>query len=175
MKTGGTPFNGRRVEQFKDYSFRVSMKDFIASRLQPVKIPRERRKILSASVAEDERSVLRTILMKLLWVSRQARPEIQGSCSVIASRVVNATVVDLVELSKVVDYLLSSSELSLHIHPIPVDQWCFAVFCDAAPNNGKFENALGGFIIGLSSPALNDGVPAPLSILSWRSGKIERQ
>eukprot|EP00971_Amphidinium_carterae_P169131 3350546-Amphidinium_carterae.1 len=53
---GGTLFNGRRVEQLPDYSFRVSMKDFIKSRLQAIKIPRERRKDLTSPVTEDERS-----------------------------------------------------------------------------------------------------------------------
>eukprot|EP00971_Amphidinium_carterae_P054288 1069486-Amphidinium_carterae.1 len=99
-KKGGTLFNGRRVEQLPDCSFRVSMKDFITTRLQAVKVPRERKKNLDAPVSEDERSVLRTVLMKLLWIARQCRPEIQGSCSIIASRIPNATVGELVELGK---------------------------------------------------------------------------
>eukprot|EP00971_Amphidinium_carterae_P141916 2810998-Amphidinium_carterae.3 len=172
---GGTLFNGRRVEQLQDFSFRVSMKDFITSRLQAIKIPRERRRDLTSPVTEDERSVLRTVLMKLLWIARQCRPEIQGSCSVVASRVPSATVGELAELSRIVDYLLSTPEVSLKIHAIPIRSWCLGVFCDAAPNNGKFETALGGFVIGVSTEALNSGSEAPLSILCWRSGKIERQ
>eukprot|EP00971_Amphidinium_carterae_P163432 3240555-Amphidinium_carterae.1 len=175
MTKGGTLFNGRRVEQMSDFSFRVSMRDFITTRLQPIKVPRERKRDLSAALTEDERTVLRTVLMKILWIARQCRPEVQGSCSVIASRVPTATVAELVELSKVVDYLLSSPHASIRIHAIPVHEWCLAVFCDAAPNNGKHESALGGFVIGVSTKALNEGRDAPLSILSWRSGKIERQ
>eukprot|EP00971_Amphidinium_carterae_P114461 2267905-Amphidinium_carterae.7 len=60
MTKGGTLFSGRRVEQLSDFSFRVSMKDFITTRLQAIMAPRERKKDWNSALTEDERAVLKT-------------------------------------------------------------------------------------------------------------------
>eukprot|EP00971_Amphidinium_carterae_P280152 5561133-Amphidinium_carterae.1 len=171
----GSIFNGRRLRQTADFSIRLSMHDFIDNKLQTIKLSRERKRQSEESVTEDERALLRTVLMKVMWAARQSHPEVLGTCVTLASRITQATVADLVELSKTVEHLKAYSRLEIIVHSIPVEEWCLALLVDASPCGGKLENAVGGFIIGVTDGRIHDGVDAPFSVLAWRAGKIERR
>eukprot|EP00971_Amphidinium_carterae_P327725 6459215-Amphidinium_carterae.1 len=176
LKTeSGSVFNGRRLRQTADYSIHLSMHDFIENKLQALKISRECKRQAEDSVTEDERALIRTVLMKVMWAARQSHPQVLGTCTALASRIGRATVADLVELAKTVEHLKAHSRLEIVIHSIPVDQWCLALLVDASPCSGKLENAVGGFIIGVTDGRVHDGVEAPFSVLAWRAGKIERR
>eukprot|EP00971_Amphidinium_carterae_P349279 6490939-Amphidinium_carterae.1 len=176
LKTSdGSIFNGRRLRQGKDFSICVGMRDFIDGKLEAVKLSRERKRQVDDSVTEDERALLRTVLMKVMWIARQSRPEVLGTCVTLASRILNAKVSDLIELAKTVDHLKATSGLEITIHSIPVADWSLVVLVDASPCNFKLESAIGGFIIGISSGQLNEGHESKFSVVAWRAGKIERQ
>eukprot|EP00971_Amphidinium_carterae_P046042 905929-Amphidinium_carterae.1 len=74
---GGGVYNGRRILQRPDGEIHVHMGDYIREKLSEIQIQRARKKDPDALLVEDERSLLHTVLMKLQWVARQCRPEIQ--------------------------------------------------------------------------------------------------
>ena len=60
--------------------------DYIDEKLQPLGISRGCKKEKEASLTEDERTLFRTILMKLVWLARRCRPDIIGSCMMHPAR-----------------------------------------------------------------------------------------
>eukprot|EP00971_Amphidinium_carterae_P023497 463577-Amphidinium_carterae.1 len=151
------------------------MHDFIDGKLQALGLSRARKRQLEQGVTEDERALMRTVLMKVMWAARQSHPQVLGTCVSLASRVPQACVSDLVELSKTVDHLKAQSTLEMKFHSIPVKDWSMVVLVDASPCNSKLDSGVGGFIIGLSNQQIHDGQESPFSVLAWRAGKIERQ
>eukprot|EP00971_Amphidinium_carterae_P333290 6467958-Amphidinium_carterae.3 len=153
-------FNGRQVKQAGDFSISVNVHDLINSKLQTLKLSRESKRQVEAGVNEDERALMRTVLMK---------PN-EGD---VGSKAVASP--DLLELSKAVEHLKAHSHLEVRFHSIPVREWCLVVLVDASPCNHKLENAIGGFIMGITNGKIHDGVDCPFSIIAWGAGKIERQ
>eukprot|EP00971_Amphidinium_carterae_P105403 2087248-Amphidinium_carterae.3 len=115
---GGGVFNGRRVCQTAEGGFTLSMHDYVAEKLKPVVVDKTRKGKPDQELNEQERATFRTVLMKLMWVSRQCRPELLGTCTILSSKVTVATIRDLLELGKLVSHLLSTPNLGLTIHPI---------------------------------------------------------
>eukprot|EP00971_Amphidinium_carterae_P140878 2791222-Amphidinium_carterae.1 len=168
----GCIFNGRRIKQAEDFSMKANTHDFIAAKLQLLKLRRERKRQLEQGVTEDERALMHIVLMKVMWAARQSHPQVLGTRVTLASRIPQACVCDLVELAKTVEHLKAKSTLEMHFHSTPVKDWSMVVLVDASPCNRKLEKAVGGLIIGLSSQQIHDGLESPFSVLatreSWR-------
>eukprot|EP00971_Amphidinium_carterae_P350045 6491357-Amphidinium_carterae.1 len=172
---GGGVFNGRRVCQTAEGGFTVSMHDYVAEKLKPVVVDKTRKGKLDQELNEQERATFRTVLMKLMWVSRQCRPELLGTCTILSSKVTVATIRDLLELGKLVSHLLSTPNLGLTIHPIDMREARLVVVADASPSGLMGESAQSGVLIGLTTEKLDQGLHAPVSWLLWRAGKITRK
>eukprot|EP00969_Alexandrium_andersonii_P068513 3022490-Alexandrium_andersonii.AAC.1 len=72
-----------------------------------------RRKELGQDVAESERSNFRACTMTLMWVAREGRFDTLGGVSVLAKKVNQAKVADLMECNKVVQRLKSTKDLGI--------------------------------------------------------------
>eukprot|EP00971_Amphidinium_carterae_P170330 3374854-Amphidinium_carterae.1 len=171
---GGGVFNGRRVYQLPSYELVTSMKDYIETKLDEVTIPKQRKKNVADSLSETERSVFRGILQKVMWIAREARPDISGTAAILARRVSTATVADWIELQRAVKHLRESADIGVKFFPIPVTEMRVAVFIDGSPSTANDLHPQSGHICAITHDGLDRGESAPINMITWRSGKIDR-
>ena len=95
----GTGFAGRRVWQEADCSFSITMRDYIQSRLKPVRLESKtlkcqaKDKVLNA----EEVSQLRGTLASINWVAREGRPDASAAASILAGCFPTPSVADATE------------------------------------------------------------------------------
>eukprot|EP00971_Amphidinium_carterae_P342235 6481481-Amphidinium_carterae.2 len=70
----GGVINGRRIRQASDSSFLVDMADYLKEKVRTLEIAKDRRKDPESLATPAEKETFRTVLMKVMWVARQARP-----------------------------------------------------------------------------------------------------
>eukprot|EP00971_Amphidinium_carterae_P030535 600515-Amphidinium_carterae.1 len=170
----GGVFNGRRIRQLEDFSFRVDMTDYIREKVRSLDLPKERKRNPEAEATEQENDLFRTVLMKTMWIARQARPEIIGSCALLTSKVQGPKIKDILELGKVVAHLKGEPDLSIHIQSIHPKEMRLCVAVDASPSS-LTEEAQSGIMIAFTNRDMADNREAPWIPVMWRSGKIERK
>ena len=59
------------------------MKRYFMEKLRPVVLPRERACDEQASLTEKEVSLLRGMGGSLLWIGKEARPDVGAACSIV--------------------------------------------------------------------------------------------
>eukprot|EP00971_Amphidinium_carterae_P195143 3872414-Amphidinium_carterae.1 len=62
----------------------LSMEEYIDSKLSPVSVGKELKKNPERALADRDVELLRTLVMKIMWLARQCRPDLQGVASVLA-------------------------------------------------------------------------------------------
>ena len=82
----GTGYAGRRLRQLPDYSFELTMADYIKNRLKPVEF---KRKFLvknskTMQLTEEEESALRGAVASINWCAREGRPDAAAAASVFS-------------------------------------------------------------------------------------------
>eukprot|EP00971_Amphidinium_carterae_P336231 6472477-Amphidinium_carterae.1 len=171
---GGGVFNGRRVIQLPSFEIITSMRDYVETKLEAVNIPKRRKKDSQDVLSEAERSAFRGVLQKVMWVAREARPDVSGTAAILARRVPTATVGDWIELQRCVKHLRETAEVGIRFCPIPVQDMKIAVFIDGSPSTASDLHPQSGHICAITDDRLNQGASAPINMVSWRSGKIDR-
>eukprot|EP00971_Amphidinium_carterae_P128101 2537560-Amphidinium_carterae.3 len=172
-KSGGV-FNGRRIRQARDGSFSVDMSDYLKEKVRGLEIPKERKKEPESDATSAEKEAFRTILMKAMWVARQARPEIIGSCAILSSKSQQPKVKDLIELSKVISHLKAEPDLTIKIPAIPPCKLRLCIIVDASPST-LTQEAQFGIIVAFTDVRMAKDEESPWIPVMWRSGKIERK
>eukprot|EP00971_Amphidinium_carterae_P291590 5788477-Amphidinium_carterae.2 len=150
------------------------MHDYVREKVRTLELSRERRKQTESSATESEKDLFRTVLMKAMWIARQSRPEIIGSCALLTSKVHDPKVKDILELGKVVAYLKREPDLAIHIQSIKPQDIRLCVAVDASPSS-LTEEAQSGMIVALTNRDMAENREAPWIPILWRSGKIERK
>eukprot|EP00971_Amphidinium_carterae_P122614 2427689-Amphidinium_carterae.1 len=171
---GGGVFNGRRVYQLPTYEIITSMKDYIETKLEEIVIPKSRKRDTTVALTEAERSSFRGILQKVMWIAREARPDVSGSAAILARRVPSATIGDWLELQRVVKHLRETADVGIKFYPIPITDMKVAVFIDGSPSTSSDLHPQSGHICAITDSSLDAGGNAPLNMVAWRSGKIDR-
>eukprot|EP00971_Amphidinium_carterae_P344931 6485618-Amphidinium_carterae.1 len=171
---GGGVFNGRRVYQLPSFEIITNMRDYIETKLEAVTIPKSRKKDPESVLTESERTAFRGVLQKVMWIAREARPDVSGTAAILARRVPSATVSDWVELQRAVKHLQETADIGIRFYPIPVSQMRVAVFIDGAPSTASDLHPQSGHICAVTTDDLDRGNITPINMVSWRSGKIDR-
>eukprot|EP00971_Amphidinium_carterae_P214678 4260252-Amphidinium_carterae.2 len=159
---GGVMFNGRRVHQLSDYSVQCSMRDYILEKMDPIALPKQTRKgeseskevsdskmvakkFLKTSLNSSQQELMHTINMKFLWCARQARPEVLGTTTYIAStKSSELTIEHLKEAAKTVRHLKQTADMSLTLHSFDPTQVKITVVVDGSPNAKNEPRGQGG-------------------------------
>ena len=174
MDEGGGVFNGRRLRQGKHFGVKADMADYITHKVKEIKIPMNRKKELDQDITEAERAGFRACTMTLMWVAREGRFDILGGVSVLAKKVNQAKVCDLLDCNKVVTHLRSTKDLGILFLPVDPREAVFYSFADAAmPEQGELHPQA-GLIIAVAPKKINGGSEEPLNMLAARSGKLDR-
>ena len=87
MSQEGTNYAGPHLRQLEDYSFEITMEEFIYTRLEPILGHKKALKKNAADtpLAESEKTQLRGLIASLNWVSREGRPNASSATSILAS------------------------------------------------------------------------------------------
>ena len=165
---------GRTLFQTKDYEIQVSMKRYIEEKLKPVTLAKDRMKDKTAKLTEQETTWLRGMGGSLLWIGKEARPDVGAACAMAMSWSSNGpTVEHIVMGNKTVAELKQTKEAYLRILPIPTDAGIWMTVADASMGNADGKSQ-GGFIMAYAHKSIMDGELADFNIISWRSHKLRR-
>ena len=172
----GTSYAGRRVFQDVDWGFRYTMDDYIASRLKPVRLERRvlKKDADKVTVNKDEEAQLRGTIASVNWVAREGRPDASSAASIFAGCFPHATIGDILRVNEVV-FRLKSNPVMLRVHAIPENMVRHYVVADSAFENRGVEKPQHAWIQGVTTPDLNAGRLAPVSLLGWKSRRMRRK
>ncbi|CAL1150714.1 unnamed protein product, partial [Cladocopium goreaui] len=172
----GTNYAGRHLRQLPDFSFEITMEEFIYTRLEPIL---SHKKVLKKHAAEtqlneSEKTQLRGLIASLNWVSREGRPDASSAASILASSFPNPTMEHVHAANEVVKHL-KTFPVTLRIHAIPESQLRLVLIADSAFDTSGREKSQHGWLLGFTNPLLNRGEPAPISLIQWRSKRLRRK
>ena len=176
MKAEGSGYAGRRLRQLPDYSFEIDMSDYVKNRLTAVKISR---KVLKKDAAttilnEDEESQLRGIIASINWAAREGRPDGSAAASILSGSFPNPTMQNVYDCNHVVE-MLKQREVKIKIHAIEEKSLRHLLIADSSFDPSGKTKPQHGWIQAITTPALNKGTRAPVSLIAWRSKKLRRK
>ena len=173
---GGSGYAGRRIKQLPDFSFTYSMDDYVANRLHAIKVHRKVLKKDAANIKlnEDEISQLRGTIAAINWSAREGRPDGSASASILSGCFPEPTMKNLFECNQVVE-LLKSRKATMRIFSIAEDQIRHLLIADSSFDPTGKTKPQHGWIQGITTPQLNRGEKAPVSLIAWRSKKLRRK
>ena len=173
---GGSGYAGRRLRQMKDFSFIYSMDDYVTNRLQEVKTTRKVLKKDAANVKLNANEIqqLRGVVASINWAAREGRPDGSAAASILSGVFPEPTFQDLLMANQVVAQL-KEKKVSIKIHHIPEKDIRHLLIADSSFDPSGKTKPQHGWIQGITTPALNAGKFAPVSLIAWRSKKLRRK
>jgi hypothetical protein len=166
---GGSGYAGRRIKQLPDFSFTYSMDDYVANRLHAIKVHRKVLKKDAANIKlnEDEISQLRGTIAAINWSAREGRPDGSASASILSGCFPEPTMKNLFECNQVVELLKSRKVTIIRIFSIAEDQIRHLLIADSSFDPTGKTKPQHGWIQGITTPQLNRGEKAPVSLIAW--------
>ena len=172
----GSGYAGRRLKQSKDYGFTYSMSDYVSNRLRYVDVTRKvlKKTAETTKLTADEESQLRGVIAALNWAAREGRPDASAAASILAGCFPSPSMADVMAVNQVVQ-IVKARKVDLVIHPIPEDHIRHVVISDAAFDPSGKCKPQHGWLQGMTTPALNCGERAPISLIAWKSRRMKRK
>ena len=172
----GSGYAGRRLRQRKDFSFVYSMTDYVTNRLRYVDVSRRVTKKAAPQTAllDDEESQLRGVIAAINWTAREGRPDAAAAASILAGCFPNPTMQDVFSVNQVVQNL-KSRKIDLVIHAIEEHKVRHVVISDSAFDPTGRTKPQHGWLQGVTTPDLNLGRQAPISLIAWKSRRMKRK
>ena len=115
----GTTFNGRRIRQAMDCTISVDMGKYVEERMAPVSIERGRRSHPESTATEEEKQKARGAIGSIAWAAKEGRLDLAAPASILAARMKNLKVKDLLEINKAIQNAKSKRDLTLRYFPTP--------------------------------------------------------
>ena len=162
--------------QDADYGFRYTMADYIANRLKFISLDRKvlKKDAASTRLTAEEEGQFRGAVASINWVAREGRPDASAAASIYAGRVPTATIADVHAVNLVIEHL-KKFHVVLRVHPVAEKDIRHFVIADSAFDVSGKEKSQHGWLQGVTTPALNGGKEAPISLIGWRSRKLRRK
>ena len=166
---------GIRIQQHEDFSITLEQHEYVKD-IDEIKISRDRERQREHPLTDYEKHQLRAVLGSLSWYTGQTGFMYAADVGLLLSSIAHGTVNEIVKTNKLVRDIKLHPE-SLRIHSFAGAPHLEAVcWADAAwANRPDRESSTEGIIIGLSSPNLAEGAVTPVSLMLWRSSKIDRK
>ncbi|CAJ1399663.1 unnamed protein product [Effrenium voratum] len=172
----GTGYAGRRIMQGPDGSFQYTMADYIKNRLKYVRVERKylKKDASTTSLKEDEINQLRGVVAAINWIAREGRPDVSAAASILSGCFEKPLMQHVLETNQVVDHL-KNHHVVLKVHHIPEEQVRHLVISDASYDPTGKVKPQHGWIQAITTPQLNRGEVAPVSLMSWKSRRLRRK
>ena len=175
-----------RFVSCKSDRIEVDQSKYILEQIHPIILPKGRRQHSSDLLSSTEFEAFRSLIYRINWVGKETRPEVSGTASIMASKLKQARVKDILTVNKIVNYLRSSANRPLTLWSFDPKDMCFVVCSDAGGINTKeyelvdqdglpTDATQGGWIV-LAAEKLPVGKTSiKASPISWRSSKLKRK
>ena len=170
----GVGFNGCRVCQFKNFEFEVDMQKFVRERLEPVQMSKGRKADAKQLANDSEVNQMRAVIGALNWLAKEGRPDAAAAASLGSSTFPKPTVQDLIDVNKAVKMLKEKADLTVKIRAIEPKKLAWGVISDASFGNAHQGHSQGAYAVIAFDEELKDGRKVPCSLISWRSGRIQK-
>ncbi|CAE7833764.1 RE2, partial [Symbiodinium necroappetens] len=170
----GVGFNGRRIHQTENYEFKVDMHKFVTERLSPVQLSKGRRSEPKALANDSEINQMRAVIGALNWLSKEGRPDAAAAASLGQSTFPKPIVQDILDVNLAVKMLKEKPELTIRIRSIELSKLAWGVISDASFGNAHAGHSQGAYAVLAFDEKLKEGYRVPCSMISWRSGRIQK-
>ena len=175
-------YAGRMVKVLSDRIL-IQQEKYINEQIVPVPLMKGRRAQKDSLLTKEEFENFRSAIYKVNWVAKETRPEVCGTASLMASRLKEATVDDVLVLNKNINYLRTTATRPIWKHN--PENMAFLAVSDAGGTGSKYDtldqdglpsdNTQGAWMV-LTAGALPVGnLRMRASPLSWRSSKLRRK
>ena len=180
---GKFTFAGCEMTQLKDHTVTLTQTEF-SNALRPVEIANEASRSDGDTLTPSEISQFRGAIMKAAWRAGQTGPQYAARVNITASKTKAPSVLDLKETNKILKEMKKTANVGL-LFPsfnhgkkaeerLTWEDMVMLHFGDAAQNNRHDGSSTGGCISGFSTNKIMDGGEQPMSIIDWRSWRLER-
>ena len=166
-------FTGLDLEQMPDFSIKVSQENYM-HKIDPIDVPKERRKHGSSPASDSEVSQLRALCGSMQYAAVNSRPDLSAKVSMMQKSIPNATVNSLLEGNKVLKEAKETASTSVHVRPLRWNDLMFASFGDASFASEKNLKAQQGLFIVACHPSLAQNETSEITPISWNSKQIGR-
>ena len=177
MEAGdGSGYAGRRLRQRPDFSFSYSMNDYVANRLRKMTLSRKVTKKAAEQtlLTSDEQSQLRGVVAAINWTAREGRPDAAAAASILSGCFPDPKISDAWAVNAVVDHL-KGTQVELIIHALDEKSVRHVVISDASFDPSGRVKPQHGWLQAMSTPELNAGGNAPISLIAWKSRRMKRK
>ncbi|CAK0829393.1 unnamed protein product, partial [Prorocentrum cordatum] len=165
---------GVRIKQQPERSFRMDQSEHVKT-IEKAHLTPERKKAKDMPTTDKEKGQLRAILGAIGWRSEQSGPMHSADTSLLLSTIPSSTVQTINETNRLVDRVRECADLPVVIHShsqaqvlVPV-QWS-----DPSEANRPDGKSTKGLVAGLVPVKILKGDEEDVSLISWKSGKIDR-
>eukprot|EP00971_Amphidinium_carterae_P113980 2258445-Amphidinium_carterae.2 len=166
-------FTGRDICQEKDYTITVDQ-NYYVSTIEPIDIPRLRRREKNSPLTDDERTQLRGKAGELNWLQTVSRPDLAGAVSILQTSFGEPTVETLLEANRIVREAKANC-VTLRIPSISMDRIRLVCTADSAWGNAPDLSSHMGYMMLATDETLDTGHIAPVAPLLWKSHKQKRK
>ena len=178
-------FCGKEVKQDADFNITVTAKDN-TEKIKPIVY--DDAKKLTQLCNETEITQIRSVIAALAWVARQVRPALSFRVSRMQSLVNKATVKELRETNRILEYAIESSEIGIYFSSSAFswDDAVVATIGDASFGNEKLwidkgadigfeeDHSQQGYIVALGPPDMINAKTSMIHPIAWSSTVIKR-
>jgi len=121
----------------------------------------------SRQLNKDELTVLRSSIGQLNWLANISRPEISFQVSTISSKMTTATVSEIKETNKLINFV-KNNPIFIKFSPLHRESTHIIMYADASFNNLENGNSQGGHLVMIRD---KNQVVCPIF---WKSNKVRR-
>ena len=157
---------GMEVSQNDDYSIEIRQDSYIRS-IKPICLISDQVLDKSRSLSESEKSYVRSVIGQLNWVACVTRPDLSFDVSHASSRIMHATVKDVVDINKIIKRV-KCKEYHIKFPCLDLKTLHLRSYADSSFNNLFDGGSQGGHIIFLTDSSCYS---CPIE---WKSNRAKR-
>ena len=170
---GGDFCGATYTQDAKTGDIRMSQSKFI-QKIRPIHFPKERMKQRDSPLSVKEISCLRAINGSLNWLSTQSRPDLSTQVSFSQQSFPEPTVADALAANNAVRRAKQHADQEIRFCSINPSELAILCQSDAAFGNARAGATQAGYIIGITSKQMNEGIMCPWSPVFWKSSRLPR-
>ena len=171
-KVGAGSFCGSELKQdAKTFDIEVSQESFAENMSKPKLRMKESPLI---EVNDEEVTSLKSVLGAALWLAKETRPDLAVQVSQGQQLLPKPLLGEAKAVANVVRRAKQFKNLTWKVLSIPFSELRLCLHSDAAFANAKKKGTQAGYLIGVTTDALQQGQPAPWSPATWKSYRLKR-
>ena len=179
-QSGTFTFAGCELRQTKDFTIYLTQSTF-CNALRPVIIENEASRPTTSPLTAAEATQCRGLTMKAQWRAIQSAPQYCARIGLLASSLKEPTLKELKEANSIMRELRKTAKEDIVFHTFAVDnkkiRWQDIValhFGDASQHTRPCGGSTGGYVTGFTDQTILKGCEAKVTIIDWRSWKLDR-